>query len=140
MFDRTRVSIRFGCVGNYSLRATSAQLVSVTGYNSPFGLCRPSEARWAAKQPAIPADPRYVRRTRRERRAEYPSFLSGNRHSLIQAGFIDRQPDSAERIEPPVATTTIVKKVPDSLFNEFIVGLIRAAGEFLLDLLVQIGW
>jgi len=74
------------------------------------------------------------------RRAVRPSFLVGKKHSLVQAGLINRLADSTERIEPLLATLTLVKEVPDSLFDQFIAALISAAGEFLLDLLSQIGW
>ena len=68
------------------------------------------------------------------------SFLVRNEHSFVQAGFIDGLTDSTERIEAPLATLTLVEEVPDRLFDQFIGALIPAAGEFLLDLLSQIGW
>ena len=67
-----------------------------------------------------------------------PSFLTGDQHSLIQASLIDGLTDSPERIEPPLATLTLVKEVPDSLFDEFIGTLVTAGSKFLLDLLFQI--
>jgi hypothetical protein len=67
-------------------------------------------------------------------------LLVRKQHSLIQAGFINRLTDSPESIEPPLATLTLVKEVPDRLFDQFIAALVPAAGEFLLDLLSQIGW
>jgi hypothetical protein len=54
--------------------------------------------------------------------------------------LINSLTDSTERIKPPLATLTLVKELPDSLFNQRIAALIPAAGEFLLDLLSQIGW
>ena len=77
---------------------------------------------------------------RPRRRAVCPSFPFGSQHSLIQAGLINGLTDSPERIEPPLATLPLLKEVPDSLFDQFIAALIQAAGEFLLDLLPQIGW
>ncbi|MEK7996864.1 MAG: hypothetical protein AAB403_23930 [Planctomycetota bacterium] len=73
------------------------------------------------------------------RRAARPSFLVGNQHSLIYTGLIDGLTDSPERMEPPLATLTLVKEVPDSLFDQFIGALIPAASEFSLDLVSQIG-
>jgi hypothetical protein len=69
-----------------------------------------------------------------------PSFLVGNQHSFVQAGFIDGLTDSTERIEPPLATLTLIEEVPDSLFDQFVATLIPTAGEFPLDLFAQIGW
>jgi hypothetical protein len=69
-----------------------------------------------------------------------PSFLVRNEHSFVQAGFIDGLTDSTERLQPLLATLTLVQEMPDSLRNQLIVALIPAAGEFLLDLLSQIGW
>jgi len=62
----------------------------------------------------------------------------GDQHSLIQARLIDRLTDSAEGIEPPPATLTLVEEVPDSLFDQFIGTSIEAGSEFLLHLLSQI--
>jgi hypothetical protein len=69
-----------------------------------------------------------------------PSFLAGDQHSLIQTGFIDGLTDSTERIQPPLATLTLIEEVPDSLFDQLVAALVPPAGEFLLDLLSQIGW
>jgi hypothetical protein len=69
-----------------------------------------------------------------------PSFLVRNQHSVIEAGLIHGLTHSPESIEPPLATLALVEKVPDCLFDQFIAALIAAAGEFLLDLLSQIGW
>jgi hypothetical protein len=69
-----------------------------------------------------------------------PSFRVGQQHPLVQARLINGLADSPERIEPPLATLTLVKEVPDSLFDQFIGTSIPPAGEFLLDLLSQIGW
>jgi len=66
------------------------------------------------------------------------SFLAGNQHSLIQAGLIDSLADPPQGIEPPLPTITLVEEVPDGLFDQFAGGLITAASNFLLDLLVQI--
>jgi hypothetical protein len=62
----------------------------------------------------------------------------GDQHSLIQAGLIDRLTDSAEGIEPPLATLTLVEEVPDGLFDQFIGTSIEAASKLLLHLLPQI--
>jgi hypothetical protein len=62
----------------------------------------------------------------------------GDQHSLIQAGLIDRLTDSAEGIEPPLATLTLVEEVPDSLFDQFIGTSIKAGSKLLLHLLSQI--
>jgi hypothetical protein len=66
------------------------------------------------------------------------SFLAGNQHALIQARFVNRTADSAERIEPPLSTLTLVEEVPDGLFDQFTGALVVAASKFLLDLLCQI--
>jgi hypothetical protein len=68
-----------------------------------------------------------------------PSLLVGNQHPLIQASQINRLTDSLERFEATLATLALVKKVPDSLFDQFLAALIPAAGKLLLDLVVQIG-
>jgi hypothetical protein len=52
--------------------------------------------------------------------------------------LIDRLTDSAEGIEPPLATLTLVEEVSDSLFDQFIGTSIKAASELLLHLLAQI--
>jgi hypothetical protein len=67
-----------------------------------------------------------------------PSFLAGNQGSLIQARPINRLTDSPERIEPPLATLTLVEEAPNRLFDQFIGAVIAAAGEFRLNLLSQI--
>jgi hypothetical protein len=69
-----------------------------------------------------------------------PSFLAGNQHVLIQARFINRPADPAERIEPPLSALTLVEEVPDSLFDQLIGTLIATASEFLLDLPSQVRW
>jgi hypothetical protein len=69
-----------------------------------------------------------------------PSFLVGNNHPLIQASPINGLTDSLERFEATLATLPLVKKVPDSLFDQFLAALIPAAGKLLLDLSAQIGW
>jgi hypothetical protein len=74
------------------------------------------------------------------RRAVCPSFPVGNQHSVIQASLIDFPTDSAERIEPSLASLTLVEEVPDRLFDQFIDAAIAAAGEFLVDLRSQIRW
>jgi hypothetical protein len=56
-----------------------------------------------------------------------PSFLAGNQRALIQARFINRPADSAERIEPPLSALTLVEEVPDSLFDQLIGTLVSAA-------------
>jgi hypothetical protein len=53
-----------------------------------------------------------------------PSFLVGNQHPLIQASPINRLTDSLERFEAALATLALVKKVPDSLFDQFLAALI----------------
>jgi len=67
-------------------------------------------------------------------------LLAGKQHSLVQAGLIHGMTDSTQRIEPLLATLTLIKEVPDSLLDQFIAALIPAGGEFLLDLLSQFGW
>jgi hypothetical protein len=62
----------------------------------------------------------------------------GDQYALIQAGLIDRLTDSAEGIEPPLATLALVEEVPDSLFDQFISIAIEAASKLLLHLLSQI--
>jgi hypothetical protein len=62
----------------------------------------------------------------------------GDQHSLIQAGLIDRLTDSAEGIEPSLATLALVEEVPDSLFDQFIGTSIKAGSKLLLHLLPQI--
>jgi hypothetical protein len=59
---------------------------------------------------------------------------------LVQAGLINGLTDPSERIEAALATLTLVKEVPDRLFDQLIRAVIPAAGEFLLDLPSQIGW
>jgi hypothetical protein len=59
--------------------------------------------------------------------------LAGEHHSLGQAGLINSLTDSAERIEPPLATLTPAKEVSDRLFDEFIGTLVTDGSEFLLD-------
>jgi hypothetical protein len=66
--------------------------------------------------------------------------LAGKQHSLVQAGLIHGLADSAERIQPPLATLALVQEMPDSLFDQLVAALVPPAGEFLLDLLSQIGW
>jgi hypothetical protein len=72
------------------------------------------------------------------RRQARPSLPVGDQHSLIQARLIDRLTDSAEGIEPPLATLTLVEEVSDSLFDQFIGTSIKAASKLLLHLLSQI--
>jgi hypothetical protein len=48
--------------------------------------------------------------------------------------------NSPERVQPPLGTLMLFEEVPDSLLDQFIGALKPAAGEFLLDLLSQIGW
>jgi hypothetical protein len=52
--------------------------------------------------------------------------------------LIDRLTDSAEGIEPLLATLTLVEEVADSLFDQFIGTPIEAASKLLLHLLSQI--
>ena len=68
-----------------------------------------------------------------------PSFR-GDPHSVIQTSLINRLADSAERIEPLLATLALVEEVSNRLFDQLIATPIAAAGEFLLDLLSQIRW
>ena len=63
-----------------------------------------------------------------------PSRLAGDRYSLIQARLINRLADSAERIEPLLATLALVGEVSNCLFDRFVAAPIVAASEFLLDL------
>src|SRR5207253_1232169 len=73
-----------------------------------------------------------VQRGRRHqgRRAVCSSFLAGNQHSFIQARLINGLTDSPERIEPPLASLTLVEEVPDSLLDQFVGAPITAASEF----------
>jgi hypothetical protein len=52
--------------------------------------------------------------------------------------LIDRLTDSAEGIEPPLATLTLVEEVADSLFDQFVGTPIKAASKLLVQLLSQI--
>jgi hypothetical protein len=69
-----------------------------------------------------------------------PSFLAGDQDSFVQAGLINGLTDSPERIEPPLATLTLIEEVPDSLSDQVVGTLIMAASNFLVDLGPQIGW
>ena len=66
-------------------------------------------------------------------------MLVWDQHSLVQAGLINCLTDSAESIEPPLATLTLIEEVPDSLSDQVVCALIMAAGKFLVDLCPQIG-
>ena len=66
-------------------------------------------------------------------------MLVCDRHSLVQAGLIDCLTDSAESIEPPLATLTLIEEAPDSLSDQVVGTLIMAASKFLVDLCPQIG-
>jgi hypothetical protein len=70
----------------------------------------------------------------------HPSWLVWDQHSLVEAGLINRLTDSAESIEPPLATPTLVEEVPDSLSDQVVGALVMAASKFLVDLGPQIGW
>ena len=84
---------------------------------------------------------RPLRGSRRpERRAVRPSLLVGNQDSIVQAGLVDGLTDSTERLQPPLATLTLAQEMPDSLHDQLIAALIPSAGEFLVNLLSQIGW
>ena len=67
-----------------------------------------------------------------------PVIAGRGQHSLIEARPINRLTDSPERIQPPLATLTLVEEVPDRLFDQFIGAPIAAASEFLLNLLSQV--
>ena len=56
-----------------------------------------------------------------------PSYLTGDRHSLIEARLIDRLADSAQRIEPLPATLALVEELSNRLFDQFIAAPIVAA-------------
>jgi hypothetical protein len=58
-----------------------------------------------------------------------PSFLTGDQHSLIQARLIDCVADSAERIEPLLATLALIEEVPDRVFDQFVAAPIVAVCE-----------
>ena len=68
-----------------------------------------------------------------------PSLPVGDQHSFVQAGLINRLTDSAEGIEPVLATLALVEAVSNRLLDQFISAPIAAASQFLLDLLSQIG-
>jgi hypothetical protein len=65
--------------------------------------------------------------------------LVWDQHSLIQASLIDCLTDSAQSIEPPLATLTLIEEVPDSLSDQVVGALIMAASKFLVHLCPQIG-
>jgi hypothetical protein len=44
-----------------------------------------------------------------------PSSLVWDQHSLGQAGLINRMADSAQRIEPLLATMALVEEVPNRI-------------------------
>jgi hypothetical protein len=44
-------------------------------------------------------------------------LLVGNQHSLVQARSINRLTDSAESIEPLLATLALVEEAPNRLFD-----------------------
>jgi len=52
--------------------------------------------------------------------------------------LINRLTDSAESIEPLMATLALVEEVSNRLLDHFIAAPIAAASQFLLDLLSQI--
>jgi hypothetical protein len=52
--------------------------------------------------------------------------------------LINRLADSAERIEPLLATLALVEELSNRHFDQFVTASITAASEFLLDLLSQI--
>jgi len=52
--------------------------------------------------------------------------------------MINRLTDSAESIEPLLATLSLVEEAPNRLFDQFIGTPVVAAGKFLLNLLCQI--
>jgi hypothetical protein len=60
----------------------------------------------------------------------HPSWLVWDQHSLEQAGLINRLTDSAESIEPPLATLTLIEEVPDSLSDQVVGALVMAASKF----------
>lgn len=62
----------------------------------------------------------------RERRAVFPSFPAGNRHTLIEASLINGLTYSPERIKPPLATMALVKEVSNRLFDQFVTASIVA--------------
>jgi hypothetical protein len=61
-------------------------------------------------------------------------------HSFIQAGIINRLPESAERIEPLLAILALVEELPNRSLDQLIGTPIAAASEFLLHLVSQIRW
>ena len=67
-----------------------------------------------------------------------PSLLVWDQHSLVQAGLVNRLADSAERIEPLLATLALVEEVSNCLFDQFVAAPIVAVSEFPLDLFCQI--
>jgi hypothetical protein len=52
--------------------------------------------------------------------------------------LINRLADSAERIEPLLATLALVEEAPNRLFDQFVTAPIVAVSEFPLDLFCQI--
>jgi hypothetical protein len=52
--------------------------------------------------------------------------------------LVSRLTDSAERIESPLTTLTLVEEVPHSLLDQLIGASIKAAGKLLLHLPCQI--
>ena len=67
-----------------------------------------------------------------------PSFRTGDQQSLIQARLINCLADSAERIEPLLATLTFVEELSNCLLDQFIAARIAAVSEFLLKLFYEI--
>ena len=66
------------------------------------------------------------------------SFLAGNQHALIEARLINGLANSAQRIEPLLATLALVEEVSDRLFDQFVTASLVAVSEFLLHLFCQI--
>jgi hypothetical protein len=59
---------------------------------------------------------------------------------IVEASLIHSLADPAERVQSPLTALTLIKEMPDGLFDEFVATLIPSARQFLLTLLSQIGW
>lgn len=67
-------------------------------------------------------------------------FSRPEEKAVIRAGFIDSLTNPSERVQPLLAAPALIKEVPDRPYDQFIAAPIPAAGQFLFDLLSQIGW
>ena len=66
------------------------------------------------------------------------SFMSGDQHSFVQAGLINRLANSSERIEAPLAALALLKEGANSLLDQLAEALVSTAGKLPLDLLCEV--